>query len=164
MYVQGFTADNDMQTAGDAPFDYALLRDMDRRLEETSIPRFANSRRVCVLTPLQAEQLSRDGEYERLAQFILPKNPLLIGSYFGTVSNIDIFRSATLPVVTNGNSVPVHHAQMFGPGMIGVAPGEMPRVVANTDDNYGEDPICIWLQYCAFATLDARFGVSGRSD
>lgn len=164
IYNDGFTADNDMQGAGDSPFSYALLRHMDRRLEETNIPRFSNGRRMAILTPLQAEQLGRDAEYERLAQFVAPKNPLLIASYFGTVANVDIFRSNTLTIVANGNGVPVHRAQMIGPGLAGCAPGEMPRVVANTNDNYGEDPIAIWLQYAAFATLDARFGVSGRSD
>jgi hypothetical protein len=164
LYNSGFSADNDMQGAGDSPFSYELLRHMDRRLEETNIPRFANGRRMAVLTPLQAEQLTRDSEYERLVQLLPPKNPILVASYVGTVSNVDIFRSNTLTIVNNSNSVPVHRAQMIGPGMAGVAPGEMPRVEANTNDNYGEDPIAIWLQYVAFATLDARFGVSGRSD
>jgi hypothetical protein len=164
LYNTGFTQDNDMQAPGDSPFTYAMLRLMDLQLETTSIPRFQNGRRMAILTPLQSEQLSRDGEYERLVQFLPPKNPILIASYFGTISNIDLFKSNTLTVTTNSNSVPVHRAQMIGPGIAGVAPGEMPRVVASTNDNYGEDPIAIWLQYCAFSNLDSRFGVSGRSD
>lgn len=164
LFNDGFTADSGMQQAGDSPFSYALLRKMELQLDNLSIPFFRNGRRLCVVTPYQGQQLERDPEYQRLSQFLPPKNPLLLSSYMRTIGNVDVFRSVTLPQVVNGNSVTVHHAQMFGPGMVGVAPGEMPRVVANTNDNYGEDPIAIWLQYCAFTVLDARFGVSGHSD
>jgi hypothetical protein len=164
LYNDGFAQDNDMQQAADSPFSYALLRKMELQLDTLNIPFFANGRRMAILTPLQGMQLERDSEYQRLSQFIPPKNPILLSSYVRTIGNVDVFRSNTLTIVNNAQSVPVHRAQMIGPGIAGVAPGEMPRIVANTNDNYGEDPIAIWLQYCAFATLDARFGVSGRSD
>lgn len=163
LYPDGMTANNDALNAGDFPFTYALLRKMERQLVTTYIPRFPNGKYMAILTPLQVEQLTRDAEYQRLAVFTPPKNPLLVGSYVGSIGNVDVFQSATLTQTANSNSVTIHYAQMFGPGMVGVAPGEMPRVVPNVQDNYGEDPIAVWLFYCAFGVLDNRFGVSGRS-
>ncbi len=163
LYPDGMTAVNDSVAAGDFPFSYALLVKGQRTLDDLSVPLFANGRRIAILTTLQAEQLSRDPEFQRLATFVPPKNPLLVGSYVGTVGQIDVFKSATLSRTANSNSVTIQYGQMFGPGMVGVAPGEMPRVVTSTQDNYGEDPMVIWMFYCAFGVLDARFGVNFRS-
>jgi hypothetical protein len=163
IFPVGMTANNDSVAVGDFPFTYSQLRRMNMKLDQLGIPKFANGRRMAIVTPYQQEQLVSDPEFQRLAQFAPPKNPLLVGSYFGTINNIDCFYSQTLTQTANSNSIPVHSAQMFGPGMVGVGPGEMPRVVPNVQDNYAEDPIAIWLFYCAFGVLDPRFGVAGRS-
>ncbi len=163
IYPDGMTADNDSVTAGDFPFSFGqLLRGM-RKLDDLGIPLFANGKRMAVLTTLQAEQLVRDAEYRQQAVYTPPKNPLLVGTYVGTVGQIEIFKSVTLNKPSNTNSVPVHRAQMVGPGMIGFAPAEMPRTVTSAQDNYGENPMVVWLFYCALGVLDARFGVSMRS-
>lgn len=163
LYNDGMTADNDSVVAGDFPFTFALLMKMQRKLDDLSIPLFGNGKRMAVLSTLQAEQLARDPEWQRLSVFTPSKNPLLVGSYVGTVGQLDVFKSATATRTNNSSSVPIHRAQMFGPGMVGVGPGAMPRVVSNVQDNYGLDPIAIWLFPCAFGVLDGRFGVSGRS-
>ena len=162
-WVDGMVDDNSAVAANDFPFSYELLTRMKLRLDDTNIPVFANGKRPCVVTPLQAQQLGRDPEFQRLAVFTPPRNPILAASFYASIQGIDIFRSTTLTRATNTNSIKIHYAQMFGPGMAGVAPGNMPEVATNSDDNYGEDVLAIWKQYAAFGVLDDRFAVSGRS-
>jgi hypothetical protein len=69
----------------------------------------------------------------------------------------------SLSTPANSSSVAVQYGQMFGPGMVGVGPADMPRVVPNTQDNYGENSLAIWLWYCAFGVLDDSFGLSIRT-
>lgn len=163
IYPDGMTQDNDSVVAGDFPFSFGqLLRGM-RKLDDLGIPLFDNGKRMAILTTLQAEQLVRDPEYRQQAVFLPPKNPLMIGTYVGTVGQIEVFKSVTLNRPTNSNSVAVNRAQMFGPGMVGFAPAEMPRTATSAQDNYGENPMVVWLFYTALGVLDARFGVSMRS-
>lgn len=157
------TADNDATQVGDFPMDYATLLDAEKVLDDLNIPRFSNGRRICVLTTLQTKQLVRDPEYQRLAQYHTDYNPLFKGTYVGTVGNIDIHKSTTLTQTANSSSIPIQYGQMFGPGMVGVGPAGSPRVVPNVQDNYGEDPIAIWIWYCAFGVLNETFGVSIRT-
>ena len=163
IYPDGMTADNDSAVAGDFKMDLATLLLAEKRLDDLGIPRFSNGRRMAVLTTQQKYQLTRDPEYQRQAQFHKDFNPLYKGTYVGTVSNTDIHMSTTLTVTNNSSSVPIHYGQMFGPNMVGVGPAQAPKVVANTQDNYGEDTLAIWLWYCAFGTLDTKFGVSIRT-
>lgn len=162
-WAAGMTDDNSAVAVNDFPFSYELLTRMKLRLDDTNIPVFPNGKRPCVVSPLQAQQLGRDPEFQRLAVFAPPKNPLLAASYYKSVLNIDIFQSTTLTRAANVNSIKIHYAQMFGPGAIGAAPGNMPEVATNSDDNYGEDVLAIWKQYFALGVLDDRFSVSGRS-
>lgn len=157
------STDDSAAQVGDFPMDYATLLDAEKVLDDLHIPRFGNGRRICVLTTLQTKQLVRDPEYQRLAQFHQQYNPLFKGTYVGTVGNIDIHKSTTLTQTANTNSIPIQYGQMFGPGMVGVGPAGSPRVVPNVQDNYGEDPIAIWIWYCAFGVLNETFGVSIRT-
>lgn len=163
IYPDGMTADNDALTAGSFPMDYATIAKASRTLDLLSIPYFPNGRRIAVLTVLQCEQLTRDPEYQRLAVFEKDFNPLFKGSYVGSIGQVDILKSVTLTTSSNSSSVAVQYGQMFGPGMVGVGPADMPRVVPNTQDNYGENSLAIWLWYCAFGVLDDSFGLSVRT-
>lgn len=163
VFPDGMTANNDSITAGDFPFSFGQLLKAQRTLDDLYVPLFANGKRMAILTTLQAEQLARDAEYRQLAVYTPPKNPLLVGAYVGTVGQIEVFKSSTLSRVANSNSVNVHYGQMFGPGMIGAAPGEMPRTATNAQDNYGENPLVVWFWYLALGVLDSRFGVVMRS-
>lgn len=156
----GMTTDDTSTQAGDFPMDYATLLDAEKVLDDLNVPRFSNGRRIAVLTTLQTKQLVRDPEYQRLAQFHEDYNPLFKGTYVRTVGNIDVHKSTTLTQTNNSNSVPIQYGQMFGPGMVGVGPAGAPRVVPNTQDNYGEDPLAIWIWYCALGVLNETFGVS----
>lgn len=162
-WVDGMTDDNSAVAANDFPFSYELLTRMKLRLDDTNIPVFPNGKRPCVATPLQIQQLGRDPEFQRLVVFTPPRNPILAASFYASVQGIDIFRSTTLTRATNTNSIKIHYAQMWGPGVVGCAPGNMPEIATNSDDNYGEDVLAIWKQYFAIGNLDDRFAVSGRS-
>lgn len=165
-WAAGMVDDNSAVVANDFPMSYELLTRMKLRLDSTNIPKFPNGKRPCVMTPLQTQQLGRDPEFQRLAVFDVgaaPKNPLMRANWYASIQGVDIFQSTTISQVTNTNSIKVHYAQMFAPGALGAAPGNMPEIATNTDDNYGEDPMAIWKQYFALANLDDRFSVSGRS-
>ena len=143
--------------------DMNTIARAERALDEANIPVFPNGKRMLVLHPRQAQSLKDDPQFARYAEFHAPVNPLLAKSYLKSVAGFDIFKSNTLDTDTNASSVTVYKAQAFGPGVLGSAIGEMPRVMAATDDNYGETAKVIWLLYGAFALLDNRFCLSVRT-
>jgi hypothetical protein len=143
--------------------DFETLLRAEKVLNDASIPTFKDGKRIAVLTTLQCLQLARDPEFRQSAVFMPDLNPLIQGSYFKTVSKTHIYQSTTLNQTNNSSSVPIQYGQMFGPGMVGVGPASMPRVAPSTNDNYGEDPMAIWLWYCALGVLDDSFGVSIRT-
>lgn len=159
----GFTADNDHVAAGDGPMSWVVLQSMERQLDELSIPYFPNGKRVCVLHPRQVEQLTLDPVFQRLARYTPSTNPLFNGTFVAEVGNWAIFKSVTLTSVTNSNSVKVYYGQAFGPGAVGAGISETPRVTHNTQDNYGETALLIWLMYAGFEVLDNRFIMSVRT-
>lgn len=163
VYPTGFAADNDITVAGAAPLDLATLWSAEKTLDVANVPTFGNGRRVAVLTPAQLNDLKNDTQFARYAEFHPPVNPLLTQTYFKSVGSIDIYKSNTLNAATNGSSVSVQKGQMFGPGMVGMGLGEMPRVTFSSSDNYGEQALVIWLVYAGFVTLDSRFGISLRT-
>jgi len=159
----GFAADTDFTTAESGPMDFNTINRAERSLDEANIPTFPNGRRVMIITPRQSQSLKDDPQFARYAEFHAPANPLLAKSYLKSVGTMDIFKSNTLTQTTNASSVVVHKAQCFGPGVLGSAIGELPRVMPATDDNYGETAKVIWLLYGAFALLDNRFCLSVRT-
>ncbi len=158
-----FTADNDHTEVGDGPMSWALLQNLERRMDEENIPQFANGKRVYVATPYQIEQLTLDPTYQRLARYEHASNPLYQGNYVADVGAWTIFKSNTLTKVTNANSIPVHYGQAFGPGSVGAGIGELPRAAYHTNDNYGETALVIWLMYAGFEVFDNRFIASVRT-
>lgn len=155
---RGFSADNDSLVAGDAPMDFNTLSRADKSLDEANIPYFGNGKRVCVLTPQQIQQLEEDSQFARHAVFDKPVNPVLSKAYYKSIGKFDIYKSNTLTVTNNSSSVPIHTGQAFGPGMVGVGVGMLPRVADSTADNFGEHALVIWLAYLGFSNLDSRFG------
>jgi len=153
----GMVNDNTSVIAGSFPFSFRLIQSTETQLDTLNIPTFANGKRVLVLHPRQCEQLAQDAQFNRLSVFESDFNPLWKGAYWRSCGNFDIFKSTTLTQVTNANAVQIHYAQAFGPGGVGCGVGEMPRTAYNTQDNYGETALVIWLWYAGFATLDHRF-------
>lgn len=163
LYPTGFAADNDFAEAGDGPMDWDLITRSCTALDVLNVPTFANGKRVMILHPQQAAQVQNDASFAKYAKYHADVNPLIKGSYLASLPRLEVFISNGVTSTANSSSVPVYRAQMFGPGMVGMGVGEMPRVAYSADDNYGEQAKVIWLMYAGFATLDSRFGVSLRS-
>ncbi len=155
----GMTADNDSAVVGDFPMDFNCISRAERKLDELNIPYFPNGKRVMVLSPYQCQQLEDDAQFARYAKSHEGVNPLLTQAYYKSIAKFDIYKSNSVTITNNTNSIPIHKGQAFGPGMVGLGAGEMPRVTYSTADNYGETALVIWLWYAGFATLDNRFGV-----
>jgi hypothetical protein len=163
VYPDGTTTNDDAVVAGDRPMDWATLLKTQRTLDNLNVPTFSNGRRIYVGTTYQIEQLQRDQEFLLQAKYFEDVNPLLLKSYVKTAGGFDIYKSTTMTTSSNTNSIPIQYGQAFGPGMVGVGPAGMPRVAPSTVDNYGEDPMAIWLWYAAFGVLDNSFGCSIRT-
>lgn len=158
LWPQGFTTDNGSVTAGDMPGDADILFRAEETLKNASIPRFANGRYMAIVSPTFARQLKADPQFIQFAKYFPQTNPLY-QSYLNTIGGIDIFESTTLSSATNSSSVPVTTSMVMGPNMVGAAAGRLPEVMPNTQDNYGEQALLIWIAYLAFGVLDNRMGV-----
>lgn len=164
VYPDGMLADNDAVSVGDFPMDLATVMKTQRTLDLLHVPLFSNGKRMMVLTALQVEQLMRDAEYQRLAEnHRADVNPLFVPMYVGSVGNFDIFKSTTNTITNNSSSIPIQYGQAFGPQGVGVGPAQMPRVAPGVDDNFGENPMAVWIFYSAFGVLDDSFLASIRT-
>jgi N4-gp56 family major capsid protein len=163
LYPTGMTADNDSTQANSFPMDFDLLSRAEQKLDELNIPVFGNGRRIAIVTPRQAQQLKNDSQFARYVMFHKDVNPIFT-SYIGSVGNLDILKSNTLTTSSNSSSVSINYAQVFGPGKVGLGVGEMPRVLASSDDNYGLQSKNIWEFEAGFVNLDSRFGLSLHTD
>lgn len=152
----GFSADTDSVVAGDAPLDLETLTRVEKTLDEANIPYFGNGKRMCVLHPRQVQQLRVDPAFQRLTVFRPEDNPLK-ATYIADFGKLEIHVSNTLS--TASSTTTIYRGQAFGPGMVGCGVGMVPEVRPNTQDNFGETPLVIWLAYEGFVTLDNRFGV-----
>lgn len=160
---RGFAVDNDSKVVGDAPLDYNTLARGCSTMDRRNIPVFPNGRRVFIAHPEQCQQLTDDRQFNKLAEFDKSVNPLFAGTYWKSIGELDIFKSTNLTQVVNGSSIPIRYGQMIGPGAIGVGAGGMPRTAYNTQDNYGETALVVWLWYAGFTCLDTRFLESIRT-
>lgn len=163
IYPTGMTADNDALTAGSFPMSYEFLTLVILSLVSGNVPRFKNGRWMCVLTPLQIQQLSVDSQYLKLVRYHDDVNPIFKANYRGTVGALDIFESNTLTTVNNSSGVPIQYGQAFGPKSVGLGMTEMPRVAPDADDNFGETPKAIWLWYNGTDVLNSDFQRSLRT-
>jgi N4-gp56 family major capsid protein len=168
------TADSQMSTAGDTPFDIDTILRVEETLSNANIPRFPNGRYMGVISPTQARQIKEDplfaayskyGQGPAIAdrQADTSKNPLF-ASYVGTIGNVEVFWSTSLIPTVNGNGVSVQSAQFFGPSTWGAGIGALPEVAPNTQDNYGQSALVIWLLFAAFNLLDNTFILNAHSD
>ena len=160
---EGFTGVDDFTTADSGNLDFNTLARVERDLDEKNIPVFGNGRRVALVTAKQTQNLKDDPQFARYAEDHAPINPILSQSYFKTIGGLDLFKSEALSKATNSSTIAVHRGVAFGPGVLGSAVGDMPRVAFSTDDNYGEDAKLVWLLYGAFSMLDNRFATQIQS-
>jgi N4-gp56 family major capsid protein len=163
------TADSQMSSVGDTPLDVSTIFSVEETLSNANVPRFPNGKYAGVISPTQARQIKQDPLFAQYSKFPSPKasdttkNPLY-QSYIGTVGSVEIFWSTSLIATANTNGISVQSAQFFGPSAWGAGLGDMPRVAPNTQDNYGESVLVIWLLYAALSLLDNRFVLTVHSD
>lgn len=162
IYPDGMTADNDATTAGSFPMTVEQLSRTEQLMNESSLPQFADGKRIMFLSPLQWKQLKHDPEFQ--ANSVLnPEFNILFKSFSGTVGAWHIFQSSTLSQPTNSSSVAVHRGIAMAPGGFMGGMGRTPRVAFSSDDNYGETARAVWLADLAFGISDSRFFRSIRS-
>lgn len=152
------SADNDAAAAEDMPGDVDTLFRAEETLKLANIAPFSNGRYMAIISPTFARQLKQDPQFQRLARYFPQKNPIY-QSYLASCGTLDIFECNTLPSTNNSNSIPVTTSIVFGPEMMGTGMGRLPEVMPNTQDNYGEQALIVWIMYAAFGLLDNRFGV-----
>lgn len=157
------TADNDLTAENSHPFDWRLLKRAARKMDDNNVPRFDDGKRICILSPLQEEQLSTDPEYQRQTRHRDDMNPLFKDSYIAGVMDWHLFKSNTLTRTANSSSVDVHYAQAFGPQAVGWGLGGLPEIVPNTNDNYKQTVLAVWIAFMAFGVLNENFLYSLRS-
>ena len=166
LWPQGFSADNSSQVAGDMPLDIDMLFRGYETLKLANIPMFPNGRYRAFISPTGARQLKGDPQAAQYIRYDTGgANPVTApggmpnAGYLGQITGVDIFESTTLVSALNAQSVPVTTNLMIGPGMAAMGAGQLPRVAASTDDNYGEHAKLVWLAYLGFNLADARFGI-----
>lgn len=161
----GMTTDDTGGIVGEFPFTFSLLQRIERVLDEGNVPRFPNGKRMGIMTPYQCEQLGQDRSFLKQAGYHKDINPIFRTSYWKSLGAWDLFKSNTLNTAVNAhtNTIPVHKAQFFGPGAVGGGVAEAPRTAFNTQDNYGELALVIWLMYAGFTVLDNRFLAKGHT-
>lgn len=160
----GAKDDTDFASEGSHPMDWRLLKRCARKMDDNNVPRMADGKRCVIMSPLQEEQLTTDPEYQRLAKTRDDQNPLFKDSYVAGVMDWHIFKSNTLTTAVNANTATVHYAQAFGPEAIGWGlGGEMPKIMPNTQDNYGQTVLAVWLAWMAFGVLNENFLYSLRT-
>lgn len=161
-YPEGMSAVNDATTVGSFPFTYEQLCRVGRDMDTANLPTFADGKRILVLTPTQVNQLRQDVKYQNAARNI-PEMSVLMPGFVATVNGFHIFQDTTLSVTNNSSSVPIHYGHAIAPGALLAGMGRPPRVVANTQDNFGETALVCWLADLAFGLANNTFVVSVRS-
>ena len=149
---------------GDRPMDLETIFRAEEKLETLNIPRFANGKYLCVLSPQQSRQLRSDPLLNKQAVFETQKNPLNT-SFIATIGGVEVYVSNTQAIDTSTVSgVSIHHGVMFGPGAVGRAGSGPCEVASANEDNYGQTAKVIWLAHEGHSVLDNRFIVNIHSN
>lgn len=162
VYPEGMSAVNDATTAGSFPFTFEQLGRTERLMDVANLPTFPDGFRLLVLTPIQVEQLGLDGNYNSRAKEF-PQYNSLFPQYVASVKKFHIFKSTTLATTANASSVAIQYGHAIAPGAAMGGMGRAPRVATNTQDNYGETQLAIWIADLAFALANNAFVYSVRS-
>lgn len=161
LWPQSFSSDSTSATAGDMPGDVDTIFRVEETMKNNGIPRFANGKYMGVISPTFSRQLKGDPQFATFAKdnpYAGNTNPLFT-NFIARVGGVDLFESASLIATNNSNSIPIMSSQFFGPNAWGAGMGNLPQVRANSNDNYGESALVIWLWYFALALMDSRFVV-----
>lgn len=157
-YPEGMTADNDATASGAFPFTYEQLSRVEKLMDDANLPTFGDGFRAIVLHPTQVNQLRNDRQYQRAVQG-QPASPLAIihPQFVQSVNKMHIFKSTTLSTSSNSSSVTIYRGHAIAPGCLLGGMGRAPRVAANSNDNYGETVLALWLADLAFGLSNNTF-------
>lgn len=158
------SADSSFPSSGQQPLDLDTLFRAEEKLSIANIPRFADGRYHCIISPTQLRQLKTDPEWATQAKEDAAYNLLTGGAYMNVGQGIRLEVSNTIQ--TDTTTVPgqtIYRGVMFGPGAVGYGIDDACRVAAANEDNFGETAKVIWLAYEGMAKLDERFLCSIRS-
>jgi hypothetical protein len=125
-------------------------------MDDANLPTFPDGFRLLVLTPTQCKQLADDPQFQRASSFH-PQYNILFPQYLKSCGKFHIFKSTTLNQTNNSHTVKVHYGHAIAPGALMAGMGRPLRVVQNTNDNYGETALVVWLGDLAFGLADSRF-------
>lgn len=153
------TADNDMVTA--TPLVYEQVSRAAKVADIANLPVLPNGKRVLVVDPTGKKQLKDDPQYARYAEFHKEMNALF-PSYFGTLPEFECFTSNSITSVDNSSNLAVFRGKVIAPGALMVGMGRPPSVRVNSNDNYAETFLCIWLADLGFEIADSRFVLDVR--
>jgi len=129
---------------------------------------FDNGRYMAVVPTLFNTDMVQDPAYRQLAATAPVTEKNLLFRYLGSVQDLDIFESTTLPTYAAGATVPgdssgtvpanskVFEAHVFGPHAVGFGQAEPPTMHTTSDTDYGKNAKVIWRSVEAFQTLDER--------
>lgn len=163
VYPDGMSAANDATTAGMFPMRLEQLTRAHRDANNANLPTFSDGFRMAALTPTQIQQLEVDPAYQRAGQFFPDYNLLYQGQYKKSVAGFHIFEVNTLTTTNNSSSIAVHQGHVIAPGALLGGMGRRPRVMPNTNDNYGELVLVMWLADLAFGLANNTFSIGLRS-
>ncbi len=162
VYPEGMSAVDGATAVGSFPFTMEQMSRTEQLMDEANLPTFPDGFRLLVLTPTQCKQLKDDAQFMRYAQ-AHPQFNALFPQYLTSCGKFHIFKSNTLSTATNSSSVAIHRGHAIAPGCLMAGMGRPLRVVENTNDNYGETHLLVWLGDLAFGLADNRFVYSVRS-
>lgn len=161
VYPLGITGVDGMTVAGASPLTYEMLLRTSRTMDDAKLPTLPDGKRVLVITSHGKAQLALDSKFIQNSQFHKELDILFPG-YLKSTPEFHIFVSRNLARTNNSSSVAIHYAQAIAPGAFGCGMGRPPSVRTNTNDNYGEQVLAIWLADMALGCVDNRFCVSVR--
>ena len=162
VYPEGMTTDDSATSAGQFPMTLETIERTEQQMDDSNLPTFPDGFRALVLSPTQLRQLKSDPRYQRQAQ-PFPQYSALFPQYVASIGKFHIFRDTTLTVSSNSSSVNIHYGHAIAPGALLGGMGRRPRVAPNTQDNYGETALVIWLADLAFGLSNNTFCLSVRS-
>jgi hypothetical protein len=162
-YPDGMSAANDATTAGMFPMRLEQLTRAHRDSNNANLPTFSDGFRMAALTPTQIQQLEVDPAYQRAGQFLPEYNILYGAAYKKSVAGFHVFEVNTLTTANNSSSIAVHQGHVIAPGALLAGMGRRPRVMPNTNDNFGETILVMWLADLAFGLANNTFSIGLRS-
>src|SRR3954462_5835183 len=162
-YPDGMSAANDATTAGMFPLRLEQITRVHRDANNANLPTFSDGFRMLALTPTQIQQLEVVPAYQRLSTFFPEYNVLFGNTYKKSVVGFPIFEVNPPPTTNNSSSIAIHQGHVVAPGALLGGMGRRPRVMPNTNDNYGETILVMWLADLAFGLANNTFSIGVRS-